>query len=581
MSARALREGSIGVFFRCLVENWSILPLAAANGDGAIDVFALLVGLFGGLALFLFGMELMASSLKSVAGDRMRNILARLTASRTRGAITGALATAAIQSSSVTTVLVVGFVSAGLMTTVQAVGVIMGANVGTTITAQIIAFKVTKAALVMVAIGFALQFFGKKRRTKLYGATILGLGLVFLGMNVMGDAMRPLRTYEPFLEVMTSLEAPLLGILAGAAFTALVQSSSATTGVVIVLAAQGLITLPAGVALIFGANIGTCVTAMLAAAGKPREAMRAAGVHVLFNVLGVLIWIPFIHLLAKLVVGISPEGDVPRQIANGHTIFNVANTLLFLPFAGLFAKAVQKWMPDRPEDQEDEVRAKYLDRGLLTTPALAVDRARLEILHLGNRTKEMLVAILPALLTGSREDIQVVEEMDDDIDLLHGKIVTYLSKVGQQTLSPEQTADLVQLMEATNSLENIGDVIETNLARLARQRLQEGVTISDATQAVLTDFHGEVVRALDNALLAVTQTNVEAAKVVRGMKSEINRLADAAAAHGVDRLTAREPHRLQAYQIEMDMVENLKRIFYFTKRMARVVVPRKGANGPD
>ncbi|MCU7810233.1 MAG: Na/Pi cotransporter family protein, partial [Candidatus Thiodiazotropha sp. (ex Notomyrtea botanica)] len=298
------------------------------------DWIKMAIQLFGGLALFLFGMEQMAGALKSVAGERMKLVLAKLTSNRFMGAITGAFVTAIIQSSSVTTVLVVGFISAGLMSMAQSVGVIMGANIGTTITAQIVAFKVTKYAMLMVAVGFSAWFFSKNEKIKHYGTMLMGLGLIFFGMSIMSDAMAPLRSYQPFLDLMVKMENPFIGILIAALFTALVQSSSATTGIVIVMASQGFITLPAGIALAFGANIGTCVTAMLAAIGKPREAIRAALVHVLFNVAGVLLWLAFIPNLAEVVMMISPvssdlpEGarlaaDTPRQIANAHTIFNL------------------------------------------------------------------------------------------------------------------------------------------------------------------------------------------------------------------------------------------------------------------
>jgi phosphate:Na+ symporter len=232
------------------------------------------------------------------------------------------------------------------------------------------------------------------------------------------------------------MEAPGLGILVGALFTALVQSSSATTGVVIVLASQGFITLPAGIALAFGANIGTCVTAFLAALGKPREAARAAGVHVLFNVLGVLVWLAFIDHLAELVTWASPRSqelqgldrlaaETPRQIANAHTVFNVANTLLFLPLAGVFAKVVERFIPDRPV-VDGEARARYLDLELVQTPSLAVDRARLELLHMGDRVRTMLEGVLPAVFDGEKEDLEELRNMDEAVDLLHGQIVTYL-----------------------------------------------------------------------------------------------------------------------------------------------------------
>ena len=282
--------------------------LAAATATGSdIDWFNMGMSLLGGLALFLFGMEQMADSLKAVAGERMKVILAKLTTNRFMGAITGAFVTAVIQSSSVTTVLVVGFITAGLMSMAQSIGVIMGANIGTTITAQIVAFKVTKYALLMVAVGFGMLFSSRQEKIKQYGGMLMGLGLVFFGMAVMSDAMSPLRSYQPFLDLMTTMENPLIGILVAAVFTGLIQSSSATTGIVIVMATQGFITLEAGIALAFGANIGTCVTAMLAAIGKPREAVRAAVVHVLFNVFGVLVWIGLIPYLAEFVTWFSPS----------------------------------------------------------------------------------------------------------------------------------------------------------------------------------------------------------------------------------------------------------------------------------
>jgi phosphate:Na+ symporter len=532
-----------------------------------LNLFPLATGLFGGLALFLFGMEQMADALKAVAGNRMKTILAGLTKNRLMGVLTGAFTTAVIQSSSVTTVLVVGFISAGLMSMTQSIGVIMGANIGTTITAQIIAFKVTQFALLMVAVGFGLLFFAKRGDLRHHGKGIMGLGLVFFGMAVMGDAMAPLRSYQPFLAWMVAMEDPLLGVLAGALFTALVQSSSAATGVVIVLATQGLITLPAGIALIFGSNIGTCVTALLASIGKPREALRAALVHVLFNVAGVALWIAFIGQLAEVVTWLSPQArelagtqrlaaDTPRQIANAHTLFNVTNTLLFVPLAAQFARLVEWLVPDRPLEEEEEVQAKYLDLGLLHTPSLALDRARMEILHMGDRVCEMFRSILPAMLTGRREAIDAVARMDDAVDTLHGRIITYLGEISRLELTEGQNEEFLFLMEAVNDLENIGDIIETNLVALGIERLESDVHVSEPTQAVIREFHAAVAKALENSLQAITQKNELAARVVIEAR----------------RLVAAEPNRLSAYTVEVDILENLKRVYYFCKRMARLVV---------
>jgi len=564
---------------------------AVGGGDGpdaqALDGWTMGMGLFGGLALFLYGMDMMADALKAVAGERMKDILAKLTTNRFMGAVTGAFVTAVINSSSVTTVLLVGFITAGLMSLSQSIGVIMGANIGSTVTAQLIAFKVSEAALLMIGVGFVMLFVSRIERIRQYGGMLMGLGLVFLGMGIMSETMAPLRTYEPFLTVMAHLQQAWIGILVGTVFTALIQSSAATTGIVIVLASQGLINLPTGIAVAFGANIGTCATALLAAIGKPREAVRAALAHVLFNVAGVLLFVGLIDQLAQVVEWISPTypdlsgnarqaAEVPRQIANAHTLFNVTNTVVFIWFTGQFARVVEWLVPDRPLGEEAlVVRPKYLDEELLATPSLALDRARLEVLHMGELVQDMMSRILPAILMGSKETLRSVERMDDDVDTLHGHIIIYLGKISRLALTEHQTQELMGLMEAVNDLENIGDVIETNLVVLGRERIDQGVSISQPTREVLAGLHSAVTKAVMSAVQAVSQKNELAGRSVTAMKQEISRIADSAAAHEAQRLVAAEPNRIPAYAIEIDIIEKLKRIYYFAKRMAKTVETRE------
>ena len=554
----------------------------AASDSSTMAVGQMAMELFGGLALFLFGIDQMTESLKAVAGDRMRTILTKLTSSRFTGALTGAIVTSVIQSSSVTTVLVVGFTTAGLMSFSQSIGVIMGANIGTTITAQIVAFKVTKTALLMIAVGFSLLFFSKKGMIRHYGGILMGLGLVFFGMSVMSDAMQPLRSFQPFLDLMITMENPFIGILVAAAFTALIQSSSATTAIVIVMAGQGFISLPAGIALAFGANIGTCVTALLAAIGKTREAVRAATTHILFNVAGVLLWVGFVDQLAAFVTTISPlhaelvgterlAAEAPRQIANAHTVFNIANTLIFIWFTTLIARFVEWLVPDRPLDEEAIIRPRFLDDGLLATPSLALDHARLEIRHMGEQAQEMLSRIMPAILHGNTATLQEIQQIDERVDALHAEIVTYLGKISRLELSEKQTEELLRLMDAVNDLENIGDVIETNLVELGRRRIEKQVSVSTPTQEVLNGFHEIVTRSVDAAIQAVSENSVEAARSVTDMKKEIARIANSAAIHEAKRLVLNEPNRIEAYTIEMDIAEKLQRIYFFARRMARTV----------
>jgi len=569
-----------------VVAGMAAVPALAAVGDAeqTINWWQMGMTLLGGLAVFLYGMDQMAEALKKVAGDSMKQILARLTNSRIMGLITGAFVTAVIQSSSVTTVMLVGFVTAGLMSLSQAIGVILGADIGTTITAQIVAFKVTKYALLLVAVGFGLIFMGKRDHIKQYGHLIMGLGLIFFGMGIMSEGMYPLRSYQPFIELMQSVSNPVIGILVATLFTALVQSSSATMGVVIAMSLQGLISLEAGIALALGANIGTCATAGLAAIGKPREAVRVAVAHVTFKVLGVIIILPFIPYLAELVRDISPvaeaglvgmdklAAETPRQIANAHTIFNVALATIFLPFAGLFARFCEWIVPDRTiEEDAALVQPTYLDEELIDTPTLALERARYEIGHMGEYVNQMLTMSMPAFLAGDRERIKEISGIDDKVDFLYAEIVAYLGKISRKQLTESQARELSNLLAAVNDLESIGDIIETDAVDLAEQCFAKDVRISEATQKVLGGLHGTIAGSVERALHSVAKNDGETAQDVIALKGEIQAQVAYAEQHQAQRLVADAPNRMAAYSVEMEVIEKLKRIYYFAKRMAKTV----------
>ena len=582
-SRRKLLLGLIGLFFLML-----LLPQPAQAGAASeskeISWFFLVVGLLGGLSLFLFGMDKMSDALKNVAGEKMKDILGMLSNNRFMGMITGAIVTAVIQSSSVTTVMLVGFVSAGLMSLSQTVGVILGADIGTTITAQIVAFKVTKYALLLLAIGFGMLFISKREKIQQYGYMVMGLGMIFFGMGVMKDAMEPLRTYQPFIDLMANMSNPILGILVAAVFTALVQSSSASMGVVIVLAMQGLITLEAGISLALGANIGTCVTAGLASLGKPREAVRVAVCHVLFKIIGVLIMLPLIGPFAKFVVFISPapaEGltgmqaaasVLPRQVANAHTLFNIGIGVLFLPVVTYFARFVFWLVPDKPLPEVEEIQPKYLSEMLLHTPSLALDAARHEIKRMGKRVDLMNSAMMPAVLTGNKESLLAVREMYEEVDILHKHLVTYLANVSKLKLNEYQTQKMIRLMDAVNDLDHIGDLIEVNMVGLGERRIEKGFKISDATQKVINTVYHVVSDALKAAVRAVVEEDNDFAMRVISMKSDMNRLVEQADLHQAQRLISEDSGKFEAYSVEVDIIEKLKRIYYHAKRMAKTVV---------
>lgn len=532
----------------------------------------LLMGVAGGLALFLFGMDQMSRSLKVVAGSRLRQWIGRMTTNPLKGAVAGAVTTAVIQSSSVTTVLVIGFVSAGLMSLGQAIGVIMGSNIGTTVTAQIAAFDITEYALLLVAGGFGWQLLGRGGRGEFQGTMVMGLGLLFFGMELMAGATRPLQAYEPFIAWMRRLDHPAAGILAALLVTAVIQSSSATTVIVIVLAEQGLVSLEAGIALILGANIGTCVTAMLGALGKPREAAQAALAHLLFNVIGVLLWAWFVPEMAALVRRLSP-GDTARSIANAHTVFNVANTVMLIGFAKPLARLIRRLIPERPEDSVRLGEVRFLDDMFLDTPAVALDLARKELSRLGAGALRMLHGSLTQVLHGTRQDLEALRRDDNEIDALHEAIVTYLGRLSQRRLRPEEAESLHDCLAAANHFESIGDMVETDLVEAGMERIRHGVEISEGTGEVLGELHRKVSWSVDAVIRALIDGDAAAAAAVVAAKPEINRLAGLAESRVIARLAAAEPQRGGAFRIESDLIENLKRIYYFAKRIARLVRP--------
>ncbi len=544
----------------------------------AIDLGPVLMGLLGGLALFLFGLGLMTDAVKAVAGGSMRVLLARLTGNRFKAAFSGAFVTAVIQSSSVTTVLLVGFISAGLMTLEQSIGVIMGANVGSTVTAQVIAFQVTDYALAMVAIGFAVRFITKRERPVLYGTALLGMGLLFLGMHLMSQATVPLRTYQPFLDLMRSLENPLTAILVGTVFTALVQSSAATTGIVIVLASQGLVTLEAGIALALGANIGTCATALLAAIGKPREAVRAAVAHILFNILGVAVWIGLIGLLADIVRSLG--GDVPRQIANAHTFFNLANALLFIPFTGPLAAIVRRLVPGQKGKKRDPAKPLYLDEEMIAAPELALVNVRIEIGRLGGLAGEMLDQLLPVVLRGGEADLRMMKERGDRVERLYQAILDYLGKVSRSGLTLKQTERLTTCTAIANHIQNVALTIDSNFLAIGQERLEKGVRISEVTRRMLLPLNDLVCAAFETAVDALEREDPLRSESVVALAPQVDHLSAQAKRHLLERLSALEPNRTWTFRVESDIVENFKRLYYFSKRIAMAVTGICGAGEP-
>jgi len=531
------------------------------------------LGLIGGLALFLFGLQQMTGGLKLAGGSAMRQVLSKLTRNRFSAALAGTLVTAVIQSSSVTTVLVVGFISAGVLSFANSIGVILGANIGTTITAQIIAFKITESALILVAGGLILQWMNKRQVLRHYGTILIGLGLIFLGMEAMSDATRPLRDYEPFIHAMAALRNPVAGILVGAAFTALVQSSSATTGIVIILASQKVIPLEGGIALILGANIGTCVTALLSTVGAPRAALQAATAHVIFNVAGVLVWIGFIPALGSLVESISPPEDVARQVANAHTIFNIANALLFIGFTPQLARLIQRMVPEKAPRATGSGQAEFIKDYYLDHPAEALDQAWRETARLARWSHELVQDGLSAFLSNHHEKLLACREADARIDRLHQEIIEYLGRLGAKDLSPEESHGIYRCSSAVNYWENIADIMETEFASEAEKIQDRSLQISPQTMAQLKPIVEHIQESGLKVLSAFEEQTPITEEALDSSKKELLERIDHVRRHLLTRIRAEGPDRLGHYRMEMDILDHLTRIHALYRRIAKLIAP--------
>lgn len=469
-------------------------------------LMTIIVGLFGGLGLFLLGIQLLADGLQKAAGERMRRILELFTSKPINAVLTGAAVTALLQSSSTTTVMIVGFVNSGLMTLAQAVGTIMGANIGTTITAQIVSFNIYALAYPLIAVGALLHYFSQKKIRHYAGMGILGFGLLLLGLQTMSSSVSPVREYEPFLQLLLTIgDRPILGILAGALFTAVVQSSSATTGLVIAFSWQGVLGLPAGLALIVGANLGTCITVVLASLNAPGTAKRAALSHVLFNLVGVILYVIFRRPFTSLVL--MTGGTVARQIANAHTLFNVFTTIILFPLLPRFVEIVTALIPG--DDVILENKPKFLDDRLIDTPG-AIMSAHRETLRMGNLAVEMVEQAVSAFLAGKGDQLQEIEKRETVVNTLETAITAYLAKATQFSMIESEAREMVNLMHVVNDLERIGDHA-MNIAELAEVREMGRLELSDAATLDLQNMFGEVDRIARSVLKALADHDVEQA----------------------------------------------------------------------
>ncbi len=479
--------------------------------------------LLGGLGMFLFGMKMMSDGLENVAGDRMRQTLEMLTTNRFAAVGVGAGVTAAIQSSSATTVMVVGFVNAGLMTLLQATGVIMGSNIGTTITAQLIAFKLSDVAPFILFIGMFMTIFIKKRNLSRIGEIILGFGILFVGLDLMSLSMEPLRSHEGFQALLTNFSNPLVGILIGAIFTAVIQSSSASIGILQALAAMGLIGLDGAVFVILGQNIGTCVTAIIAAIGTSTNSKRTAGIHLMFNILGTLIYLPILLLFPGIVTWIESisVGDAARQIANFHTFFNITITILLFPFAKHMVKLITKIIKDKQGDDQVEKKLIYLDERIAQTPAIALTQTLKEINRMGEIVYDNLENSTEALFEYDEQKVEKIFEVEKTIDYLTNQITHYLIEFKGLELSKNDLRVMGSLHHVVIDLERIGDLAE-NIVNNATTRSDKKVALSSEGQEELKSISEKAAQALRVGLDVFRQRDVNRLHEVASLEQQVD-----------------------------------------------------------
>ena len=500
------------------------------------------LGLLGGLALFLYGMQMMSSGLEAAAGSRMKMILERLTANRFLGVLVGAAITAVIQSSSATTVMVVGFVIAGMMTLNQAVWIIMGANIGTTVTGLLIALDVGELAPLFAFVGVALVVFVKKPQLQHIGQILAGLGVLFIGMDMMSSAMSPLRESEAFINLMSTFSNPLLGILAGAGFTAVIQSSSASVGILQALANSGVIGLPSAVFVLFGQNIGTCITAVLASIGTSRSAKRATIIHLLFNVIGTVIFtllfliFPIAYVidgsltlpgaLGQTIAGLMPASHA-GQIALVHTSFNIITTIVLLPLGNYLAKAAVKILPERPEDKADQLHLEYLTPiqisskdGGLGVSAIYVDQMQHELRRMMEMAKDNVEASFRSVLNRDEEELEQVEKTEEYLDFLNKEISLHVSRLITYETNEKASAVVSSFFTISGNIERIGDHAD-NLAGYTRMLNKRNISFTGVAHDEISAMRDICLEGI-NDLLSLNAGNVEWLADVSALEQRID-----------------------------------------------------------
>lgn len=518
------------------------------------------ISLIGGLGMFLYGMNVMGDGLQKAAGEKLKKIIEMLTTNRIMGVLVGTLVTAIIQSSSATTVMTIGFVNAGIMSLQQAVGVIMGANIGTTVTAQLVSFNIEKYAPIAIGIGMVFWFFTKKKNIKNISEILIGFGILFVGMNFMKEAAAPVSEMSQVHDAMLYLSKnPVLGILAGFLITGTIQSSSASIGILIVLASQGLLPITAALPVLYGDNIGTCVTSLLSTIGASRNARRAAIMHLCFNVIGTLL---FIIVLSKpivaLVTSIDPT-NVPRQIANAHTLFNVVNVIVLLPFSTYLVKLATKLVPYTEDEELENIHTtKFLDERILETPSIALSNTVDEVIRMASRSTRSLNSAYDAVKTFSHEKREKTFEYERMINTLQLDITNYLFALSNRNLSDIERIKADVLFHIVNDIERVGDHAD-NIAEISQFMEDKKVIFTEDARNELDTIFELASKNFYDSITALKTSDFELAATITEREREINILEQNARNSHMARLHA-GTCSVEAGIYFLDIISNLERI---------------------
>ncbi len=558
------------------------------NGRKKSWVIFLIIGLLGGMAIFLYGMEILSKGMQAAAGNKMRNVIGKFTQNRFLGLFAGIILTVIVQSSSATSVMLVGFVEAGLMSFAQTLGMLLGAGIGTTITAQLIALKITDYALLIVAVGFGFIVFSKKIKINNIGKAILGSGLLFFGMYIMSEAMLPLRSYDGFMNILVKLENPIIGIIVGFVFTALIHSSAAFIGIMITIASQGFLSLEACIPLILGTNLGTGMTAIVASLNSGREAQRVALTHTLFKLIGVLIFVWWIPEYAELVKSISPKATgsgsefemmsqtVPRQIANAHTIFSIGLAIVILPFVNFFGKIVTKLLPDKAK--VDPYKLKFINSAVSSSPAIALSLAKKEAERMSNKIKKLVSLGLKPFLDRDENCLEKWQKLENESDFLKENINKYLVSVSSESSDHQNLNEAFQIMYVVKELEMIGDIINTNIRHQAVKWLAGNAEFSEEGKAELLIIQEKALKQISRSMEVFSDVNLEKVEHIKQKFKKYANLAEEFEKHHYERLFSNNEKTQQSTEVHLELLGLFNVISRHATNISRILLNWKGEN---